>query len=270
MRLGAFDYLKKPFDFDELEVIVTRALETTHLRRQVGEIRQERQKTYALENIVGRSAKIREVLDLVEKVAQSDASSVLVRGENGTGRIWWRAPSTTTAGAPTPRSSTCRAPHARHALRERAVRLRKRRVHRCAGDEARPAGAGGRRHAVPRRGRRHAAGVAGQVPQGARDPHVQAARRTADHHVDIRIIAATNADLEAAVTEGRFRKDLYYRLKVIPIVLPPLRQRADDIPLLLQHYLTRFNAEFRKTFRRIDEAALQLLVAYACRVTCGS
>ncbi len=86
---------------------------------------------------------------------------------------------------------------------------------------------------------------------------------TADHHVDIRIIAATNADLEAAVADGRFRKDLYYRLKVIPIVLPPLRERTDDIPLLLQHYLTRFNAEFRKNFRRIDDAALRLLIGYS-------
>jgi len=81
--------------------------------------------------------------------------------------------------------------------------------------------------------------------------------------VDVRLIAATNRDLMTEIEAGRFRKDLYYRLKVIPIVLPPLRERTDDIPLLLQHYLTRFNAEFRKNFRRIDDAALQMLVAYA-------
>ena len=86
MRLGAYDYLKKPFDFNELEVLVSRALDTTQLRRQVGEIRQERRKTYALDNIVGESERIQQVLRLVDRIAQSDAATVLVRGENGTGK----------------------------------------------------------------------------------------------------------------------------------------------------------------------------------------
>jgi len=264
MRLGAFDYLKKPFDFDELEVIVTRALETTHLRRQVGEIRQERQKTYALENIVGRSAKIREVLDLVEKVAQSDASSVLVRGENGTGKD----------------------------LVARAIHYHSRRADAAFLDMSCTAmpdtlfeselfgyekGAFTDARAMKRGLLELADGGTLFLDEVGDMPLVSQAKflkvletrtfkrlgGTADHHVDIRIIAATNADLEAAVTEGRFRRDLYYRLKVIPIVLPPLRERADDIPLLLQHYLTRFNAEFRKNFRRTDDAALHMLVAYA-------
>jgi len=85
---------------------------------------------------------------------------------------------------------------------------------------------------------------------------------TVDHHVDIRIVAATNRDLEVAVREGRFREDLYYRLKVIPIVLPPLRERREDIPLLLQHYLDKYNADFRKGFRSVSPEALEILMAY--------
>jgi DNA-binding NtrC family response regulator len=264
MRLGAFDYLKKPFDFDELEVIVTRALETTHLRRQVGEIRQERRKTYALENIVGQSVKIREVLDLVEKVAESDASSVLVRGENGTGKD----------------------------LVARAIHYHSRRADAAFLDMSCTAmpdtlfeselfgyekGAFTDARAMKRGLLELADGGTLFLDEVGDMPLVSQAKflkvletrtfkrlgGTADHHVDIRIIAATNADLEAAVADGRFRKDLYYRLKVIPIVLPPLRERTDDIPLLLQHYLTRFNAEFRKNFRRIDDAALRLLVGYS-------
>ncbi len=86
---------------------------------------------------------------------------------------------------------------------------------------------------------------------------------TTDQFVDIRIIAATNRDLEAAVKEGNFREDLYYRLNVIPILLPPLRERHEDIPLLLQHYMTKYSGEFHKVFSRISEDALQMLTAYA-------
>jgi two-component system response regulator AtoC len=86
---------------------------------------------------------------------------------------------------------------------------------------------------------------------------------TVDHRVDLRVIAATNRNLEEAVREGRFREDLYYRLRVIPIVLPPLRELRDDIPLLLEHYLAKYNAEFRKDFRRVSDDALQLLMSYS-------
>ncbi len=86
MRLGAYDYLKKPFDFDELEVIVDRALEASHLRREVDELREERKRTYAEDNIIGQSLKMRQVLDFIDKVAASDAATVLIRGENGTGK----------------------------------------------------------------------------------------------------------------------------------------------------------------------------------------
>jgi two-component system, NtrC family, response regulator AtoC len=86
---------------------------------------------------------------------------------------------------------------------------------------------------------------------------------TEDHLVDLRVIAATNKDLEEAVRNGVFREDLYYRLKVVPILLPPLRERRDDIPLLLESYMAKYNAEFRKSFGRVSNDALQLLMAYS-------
>jgi len=264
MRLGAFDYLKKPFDFDELEVLVERALDTTQLRRQVGEIRQEHRKTYALDNIVGASEKIQHVLRLVERIAQSDAATVLLRGENGTGKdLVARAIHYHSRRADGPfLDLSCTA------MPETLFESELFGYEKGSFTDAK----------AMKRGLLELADggtlfldEVGDMPlvSQAKFLRVVETRQfkrlggVVDQHVDIRIIAATNADLEAAVHSGRFREDLYYRLKVIPIVLPPLRERAADIPLLLHHFMLKYNAEFHKNFRHISGEALKLLVAYS-------
>ena len=264
MRLGAFDYLKKPFDFNELEVLVSRALDTTQLRRQVGEIRQERRKTYALDNIVGESERIQQVLRLVERVALSDAATVLVRGENGTGKdLVARAIHYHSRRADGPfLDLSCTA------MPETLFESELFGYEKGSFTDAK----------AMKRGLLELADggtlfldEVGDMPlvSQAKFLRVLETRQfkrlggVVDQHVDIRIIAATNADLEAAVRTGRFREDLYYRLKVIPIVLPPLRERPEDIPLLLHHFMAKYNVEFRKNFRHVSDEALKLLVAYA-------
>ena len=263
MRLGAFEYLKKPFDFDELEVIVSKALETTHLRRQVGELRQERKRTYGRENIVGQSLKIRQMLQLLEKIAESDATTVLIQGENGTGKD----------------------------LLARAIHYGSRRADAAFLDISCTAmpealfeselfgyekGAFTDARATKRGLLELADGGTLFLDEIGDMPLLSQAKLlkfienrrfkrlggTVDQRVDLRIIAATNRDLEGAVREGRFREDLYYRLKVIPILLPPLRERREDIPLLLQHFMAKYNGEFHKGFQHVDEQALRLLIAY--------
>jgi two-component system response regulator AtoC len=263
MRLGAYDYLRKPFDFEELEVLVGRALDTTHLQRQVGEIRQERQKTYALDNIVGQSENIKQVLSLVERVAESDAATVLVRGENGTGKdLVARAihyHSRRSDGPFLDLSCT--------AMPETLFESELFGYEKGAFTDAKAAKRGLLEIAD---GGTLFLDEVGDMPlvSQAKFLRVLETRQfkrlggTVDQRVDIRVIAATNTDLEAAVRAGRFREDLYYRLKVIPIILPPLRERPGDIPLLLQHYMAKYSVEFRKNFRRISDAALQLLIAY--------
>jgi len=263
MRAGAYDYLKKPFDFDELEVVVGKALETTQLRREVGELRQERKKTYGVENIVARSAAMQRVLGLLEKVTESDAATVLLRGENGTGKdLFARAIHYGSKRADGPFVDI-----ACTAMPETLLESELFGFERGAFTDAR----------ATKRGLLEMADGGtlfldeiGDMPllSQVKLLKVIESRRfkrlgsTVDQHVNIRIIAATNRDLESAVKEGRFREDLYYRLKVIPIVLPPLRERPEDIPLLLEHYVTKYNAEFHKTFRAISPAAHRLLMAY--------
>jgi two-component system response regulator AtoC len=264
MRLGAYDYLKKPFDFDELEVVVGRALETTHLRREVSELRQERRKTYGVENIVGQSEKIREVLDLLEKISESDATTVLVQGENGTGKdLFARAihyRSKRADGAFLDISCT--------AMPETLFESELFGYEKGAFTDARATKKGLLELADGGTLFLDEIGDLPLVLQAKLLKFIESRQfkrlgGTVDHRVDLRIIAATNRNLEEAVRDGRFREDLYYRLRVIPMVLPPLRERREDIPLLLQHYMGKYNAEFHKEFRRVSDDALQLLISYS-------
>lgn len=264
MRLGAYDYLKKPFDFDELEVVVGRALEATHLRREVSELRQERRKTYGVENIVGESEKIRHVLGLLEKIAESDATTVLIQGENGTGKdLFARAihgRSKRADGAFLDLSCT--------AMPESLFESELFGYEKGAFTDARATKKGLLELADSGTLFLDEIGDLPLISQAKLLKFIESRQfkrlgGTVDHHVDLRIIAATNRNLEEAVREGRFREDLYYRLRVIPMVLPPLRERREDIPLLLQHYMGKYNAEFHKDFRRVSDDALQLLMSYS-------
>jgi len=264
MRLGAYDYLKKPFDFDELELLVRKALETTHLRHEVSEIRRERKKTYGPENIIGRSEQMREVLGLVERIAQSDATTVLVRGENGTGKdLVARAIHYQSKRADGPFLDI-----ACTAMPETLLESELFGYEKGAFTDAKATKQGLLEMA---NGGTLFLDEVGDMPVSSQAKllRVLEARRfrrvggTVDQEVDIRVVAATNRDLEEGVRQRSFREDLYYRLKVIPIVLPPLRERAADVPLLLDHYMAKYNAEFRKHFSGISEAALRLLTAYS-------
>jgi DNA-binding NtrC family response regulator len=264
MRLGAYDYLKKPFDFSELEVVVRKAIETSHLRREVGELRQERKKTYGLDNIIGRSQKMQQLLALADKVAESDAATVLLRGENGTGKdLLARVIHYHSRRAEGPfLDISCTA------MPETLFESELFGYEKGAFTDAK----------TTKRGLLELADggtlfldEVGDMPLISQAKFLKVLESkcfkrlggTIDQHVNIRIVAATNVDLEAAVREGRFREDLYYRLKVIPIVLPPLRERKDDIPLLLRHYIGKYNTEFRKKFRGVSDESLRLLLAYS-------
>jgi len=263
MRLGAFDYLKKPFDFDELEVLVGKALEAIHLRREVVELRHERRERYGITNIIAHSEKMRSVLALVEKVAQSDTATVLLQGENGTGKDML-ARAIHSHGK---RSDAAFMDISCSAMPEALLESELFGYEKGAFTDARGTKRGLLELAD---GGTLFLDEIGDMPLLSQAKllkfiETRTFKRlggTADQRVDLRIIAATNCDLEGAVNEGRFRQDLYYRLKVIPVVLPPLRERRPDIPALVQHFMDRYNTEFNKHFARIDEDAMEVLLTY--------
>jgi DNA-binding NtrC family response regulator len=262
MKLGAMDYLQKPFEVDELLVVARRALEHQRLRTQHRYLLSERDEEFAHYGIVGSSRAMQEVIRRAEQVAQSK-STVLITGETGTGK-----------------ELVARGIHARSAQSEMPLI----KVNCAAIPETlleselfghvRGAFTG----AVTSKKGRFALADGGTIfldEIGATGGALQAkllrvlqerefeplgSERT--EQVDVRVIAASNRDLRQMVTEGKFQEDLYYRLNVIPIHLPPLRERRDDIPALVEHFLRKHGKRTGKRVDRVTPEALAVLTAH--------
>ncbi len=263
MKLGAYDYVAKPFNMDELAITVRRALEASALRRAVAEETRERKTRFGIHNLVGRSGAMREILDLIQKISRSQATTVLVRGESGTGKdMIAKAIHYESSRAERPfMNITCTA------LQDTLLESELFGHEKGAFTDAK----------TQKKGLFELAhgGTVFLDEIGDMSPTLQAKllraleekafRRiggTQDIRVDVRVIAATNRNLEKAIEEKRFREDLYYRLNVITIDVPPLRERREDIPLLAEHFLGRFAEDFRKGPLRLAPEAVRKLQAY--------
>jgi two-component system response regulator HydG len=261
MRVGAFDYIQKPFTEQELIVKVSKALESRRLQGQVQAFAREFKERYHLENVVGRSQSIRDVLTRVVKIAPSDAN-VLITGESGTGKeLIARAVHANSKRAHRPFVTVnCAAisetlleselfGHARGAFTG-AVTARKGLFEEADGgtfffDEIAET-------TVSFQAKLLRAIQEGEIRRIGENKPVQ---------VDIRVVAATNVDLAAAVEERRFRQDLYYRLNVARFHLPPLRERREDIPLLVEFFLDKY-ARRMSARVRLAEGVMDKLITY--------
>ena len=263
MKQGAFHYANKPFDLDEVVMLVEKALETTQLRREVRTLRARQAQPYGLASIVGDSSSITQVRTLLHKIGVSPASTVLLTGESGTGKdLAAKVIHYSSARASKPfMNITC------SALPETLLESE------LFGHE-RGAFTGADRQ---KRGLIESAdgGTVFLDEIGEMVPLLQAkllrfleektfkrVGGSADIKVDVRVIAATNRSLEEEVRKGKFREDLYYRLNVMAVNLPPLRERRDDIPLLINHYVDLFNTEFRKKIHGVSVNAMAALKTY--------
>ena len=259
MRMGAFTYVNKPFESDEMVLNVRTALETTRLRREVHALR-KMQTAEGLGAIIGESKEIREIVGLIKKLATSQANTVLLFGESGTGKgLFARALHTSSERADKPfLTITCTA------IPETLLESELFGHERGAFTDAKTAKPGLLEVAD---GGTVFLDEIGDMPLSLQakllsvleDRTFKRLGGVADVSVDIRVVAATNADLEERVREGLFRTDLFYRLNTFPILIPPLHERVDDIPILAQYFVDAFNKEFNKQVEGIDRDALEAL-----------
>jgi DNA-binding NtrC family response regulator len=263
MRLGAYHYVNKPFNLDEVALLVEKALETSSLRREVRALRSSQGRYYSIDAIIGASPAMTTVKGLLARVAKSPASTVLLTGETGTGKdlaakaLHYNSDRASRAFV----NITC------SALPEHLLESELFGHERGAFTDARQ----------QKRGLLETAdgGTVFLDEIGEMTPGLQAKllrfleektfKRVGgltDVRVDVRVVAATNRDLEKDVKSGKFREDLFYRLQVMPITLPPLRERRGDVLMLANFYIDQFNSEFRKKIRGLSPGAASLLEHY--------
>jgi DNA-binding NtrC family response regulator len=259
MKLGAFDYLTKPFEEEELLSLLRRALDKRSLEREVAFLRSELARQQDFDELVGQHAEMRKLYRLIAQVART-TTTVLVTGESGTGK-----------------ELIARAIHRQGPRRDKRFVA----VNPAALSDAlveselfgheKGAFTGAWQRKVGRFELAHGGTlfldeISSLKPElqvkllrVLQEREIERVGGTHPIRVDVRIIAATNIDLRQAVTNGAFREDLYYRLAVVPIAVPPLRDRRDDIPLLVGHFVRRYNHEFTKRIEGFSPEALAAL-----------
>ncbi|HKJ05778.1 MAG TPA: sigma-54 dependent transcriptional regulator [Geopsychrobacteraceae bacterium] len=263
MRTGAYDYINKPFNLDELAIVIKKALETQELKREVAQLRTNQPKKFNIDSIVSESDDMTRILNMVYKIAQSDAGTVLIQGESGTGKeliakaIHYESARSdrpfvaiNCAAVPETLLESELMGHEKGAFTD--ARVQKKGLFEIADggtvflDEIGD---------MP-------LSIQAKLLRVLEDRVFRRVGGTKDIHVDVRIVSATNKDLLVAIEEKAFRNDLYYRLQVIPLLLPPLRERRDDILPLTRAFIEDFNKEFGKSVKGLSVQAEEFLLAY--------
>jgi len=262
MKSGAYDYVTKPFDVDELELIVQKALKAQELARENKTLRANLRRKYDINNLVGSSEKMQEVYKAIGRVADKDVT-VLIQGESGTGKemvasaIHFNSLRASKAFIPI----NCVAipenllesemfGHVKGAFTG-AVSNRSGKFEQANGgtlflDEVADI----------------SPDLQGKLLRVLQEHEIEPVGGSSTIKVDVRVVAATNRDFATELKKGRFREDLYYRLNVVPITLPPLRERKEDIPELATYFIQRFADDMKTPLRSIEPAAVELMQSY--------
>ena len=261
LKAGAFDYIAKPFDIDELKIIVRNAVERKELEDENLHLRTALEERFTFSNIIGRSTRMQEIFSVVQRIAKTN-STVLISGESGTGK-----------------ELIARAIHYNSGRRGKFVSIN------CGAlpetlleselfGHERGAFTGAIRE---KRGLFHEADrgtiFLDEIGETSTAMQIKLLRVLQDHvvrrvgsnvenQVEVRVIAATNRDLAESIKAGTFREDLFYRINVIPIALPPLRQRREDIALLVEHFITKYSKSMGVPLKKISSDAMRSIEKY--------
>ncbi|HZQ71051.1 MAG TPA: sigma-54 dependent transcriptional regulator [Terriglobales bacterium] len=263
LKLGAYDFVGKPLDFEELGVAIKNALETTRLRHEVQSLRGEVRRRTGYHEVIGVSGKMTELMNFVRKVAASEATTILIQGESGTGKdliakaihyesVRQEKPfvAINCSAIPETLMEAELFGHEKGAFTD-AKQMKKGLFEMADGgtlflDEI------GELSPL----------LQAKLLRVLEDQVIRRVGGVRDMQVDVRVIAASNRDLEKAVRENQFRQDLYYRLAIIAIFIPPLRDRKDDIAPLVEFFIDRYNRKFKKSVRGITEETRRLLLGH--------
>ncbi len=263
LKLGAYDFIEKPINFEKLENAVRNALETRRLRTEVALTHEIQRSEFSVDRIVGESDHIREIRELIKKVAASEASTILIQGESGTGK-----------------DLVAHAIHYESSRRDRPIH-----AINCAAipENLMESELFGHEKGAFTDARTQKKGMfeiadggtlfldevsemtLGMQAKLLRVLEGQPFRRVGgikNISVDVRVIVASNRNLEEAVRASKFRQDLYFRLAIIPLHLRPLREHKEDIPALLRHFIRHYNQKFRKNIQGLTKEADELLMNY--------
>jgi two-component system response regulator AtoC len=262
MKKGVYEYLTKPLNLDELFLTIRKAAQEKQILEENIQLRDQIKKSYRFENIIGNSKPIREIYRIISKVAQTQ-STVLIRGESGVGKeLVARA-----IHYNSPRANKAMVEISCASLPETLLESELFGYEKGAFTGA----------VTQKKGRLEMADLGtifldeiGDITEGVQTKLLRVLQEKELTHlggtksikVDVRVIAATNRNLEEALLEGKFREDLYYRLNVIPVFIPPLRERKEDIPRLIEHFVKKFCQENNKPRMTFSEKALELCMSY--------
>jgi DNA-binding NtrC family response regulator len=263
IKLGALDFVKKPLDFDEFQITVANAIDRLQLRSERDSLREEVKRRSGYHEVVARSPRMVELMNFVRKVAASETSTVLIQGESGTGKDLIAKAihyDSTRADKPFVAINCSAIPetlmeaelfgHERGAFTD--AKAQKKGLFEIADGGTLFLDEIGEMSTY----------LQAKLLRVLEDQTIRRIGGVKDIGVDVRVIAASNRDLEQGAREGTFRQDLFYRLSIIPIFIPPLRQRKEDVLPLVDFFIERYNFRFRKNLKGITTEARDLMVRY--------
>lgn len=262
MKAGAIDYIVKPINIEELRIIVRNALEKKILKEENLRLKRELYEKYSFHNLIGKSKKIREIFSLIEKIAPTN-STVLITGESGTGKeLVAKAIHFSSFRKDQPFVSINCGALPENLLESELFGHVKGSFTGAYTDKKGLFEIAHKGTILLDEISEMSLWMQVKLLRVLQEKKIRRVGGTEEKEVDVRIIASTNVDLREKIREGKFREDLYYRLNVIRINLPPLRERREDIPLLVEHFIKIYNQKTGKNIKGIREDALKILESY--------